>query len=538
MKNNLLVLALLLIALPGKSRIQIDSLKTVFYSLSEPYENRHQAGIDIITFYLGVQLDSALDIAEVFVDQAEVSGDKKSVVEAYQLYGKAAFFNRKSLAAFEYLDRSLILAKELADPVAIAHSHNLLGMVAAEIADYDEALLHFQTTYQLSVEKQDTNLMMISLNNLANLHTRLGHKEVAKEYFQKFLDLTELTNNAHYSAAGNLNMAILLRQMGEYDRAIDGLTKALLFFEEQGSTMNKALATSNLGEAYREKGDLVLALHFERLSHNLFHEVNSSLGVMNSTSNLGNTFLKLGEEDSARYYLNETWELSLNADDVEGMMSSSKDLFKFYDQIQEVEKADFFKEQFLKYEDSIKGLEVQQNMMESHLQFELQKQRKADGLLSQNRQLEKDNLAGAFYNSKRIWLWIGGGLLIALGLVIYFFSVIKKNKREQKALQAQIQLMAKTTNSGTEETPSQAGFERRIVMDRVDFKLNETDWAILETLFISPHFTNRELAEAISMSYEGVRSSLKKMYRCFLIEKTNGSQKVALVVKVIELSKA
>ena len=65
--------------------------------------------------------------------------------------------------------------------------------------------------------------------------------------------------------------------------------------------------------------------------------------------------------------------------------------------------------------------------------------------------------------------------------------------------------------------------------------LNPTDWKILNELFNNPALGNKDLADKVSLSVEGTRSSLGKMYRHFNI-KTARNQRFILVMEAVKAS--
>ena len=67
--------------------------------------------------------------------------------------------------------------------------------------------------------------------------------------------------------------------------------------------------------------------------------------------------------------------------------------------------------------------------------------------------------------------------------------------------------------------------------------LNDSDWSVLTLLCEKPTINNREISELVSLSFDGVRSSLRKMYRIFNIQNTNENQRMALVIKAFQISK-
>ena len=66
--------------------------------------------------------------------------------------------------------------------------------------------------------------------------------------------------------------------------------------------------------------------------------------------------------------------------------------------------------------------------------------------------------------------------------------------------------------------------------------LNKTDWNILLSLYNNPAISNPEIAKEISLSVDGVYSSLKKMYRLFNVKKGNENQRIAIVINAVRMS--
>ena len=66
-------------------------------------------------------------------------------------------------------------------------------------------------------------------------------------------------------------------------------------------------------------------------------------------------------------------------------------------------------------------------------------------------------------------------------------------------------------------------------------RLNDSDWKILTLLFENPLLTNREIADAIPLSYEGTSSSLRKMYKLFNLN-VKKNHKMNLILKATRIS--
>ena len=143
-------------------------------------------------------------------------------------------------------------------------------------------------------------------------------------------------------------------------------------------------------------------------------------------------------------------------------------------------------------------------------------------------------------NENRQLHWIvmslgGLSLLILVALVLRN----RKNRNERTKLLAEIEnlkeqgIALNTTELANTEDIS---LNKEKIEESVSAKLNETDWKIIDQIIKNPSISNNELSELVSLSVEGCRSSLKKMYRLFDIP-TSRTMKLNLVIKLIRLTK-
>ena len=69
----------------------------------------------------------------------------------------------------------------------------------------------------------------------------------------------------------------------------------------------------------------------------------------------------------------------------------------------------------------------------------------------------------------------------------------------------------------------------------INRKLNETDWKVLNLLLENPVITNKEIAEKVFMSVDGIGSSLRRMYEYFNIKESK-YKKISLLLEGIKIS--
>ena len=83
--------------------------------------------------------------------------------------------------------------------------------------------------------------------------------------------------------------------------------------------------------------------------------------------------------------------------------------------------------------------------------------------------------------------------------------------------------------------PNQFQLDRAKIEEDINRKLNETDWKVLNALLEDPVITNKEIADKVFMSVDGIGSSLRRMYDYFNIKESN-YKKISLILEGIKIS--
>lgn len=517
-----------------KAGNNIDSLNLVFNSLSEPYSERHRAAKTIINYHLDLESNCPMEIVEKFVSQSEKEGNKKDIIEAYQSFGKVANRNSFELKSLEYLQLSLEYASELAYPALMSTSHNLLGIAYLGMSNYGDALDHLHQAITLAKSVKDTIQTLNSLRILAGLYHRLGKHDFAILYGQRFFDLAERSKDQKQIALGHLALGMVFIQFDRNEEAIQNILKAIPYFESQGMLFRQIVALNSLGMAYREQGDMDLALFYGRESNRILSSLKEPFVIPGIFLSLGETYLENNEADSAYSYLQKEWTLARQSDDLTWKLGTSKLLYGYHKKVNENELALHFNELTIQFRDSIDHIAFEEGLSFNQLKFELDEQRVSDSIRYQK--IAKEKFTEGVRNKGEDFLQkgliIGSLFLVLFGGGFYVFKKVRGRNEKTK--------VTSNPGQGIAETHPEigSGINRIVVQEAIDFNLNETDWAILDALYENLGLTNKELAEEVGLGFEGVRSSLKKMYRDFQVEGSKHKLKSILIDKVKRISES
>jgi len=129
--------------------------------------------------------------------------------------------------------------------------------------------------------------------------------------------------------------------------------------------------------------------------------------------------------------------------------------------------------------------------------------------------------------------------LVVLGLWYYFKNKEKQYLIVQEELLLELESLKKKFSVQAVSTPIHdkelLTLDRLKIEKAINSKLGKSSWTILNLIFSNPSISNKELAKEVSLSLEGLSSSLRRMYQTFDIPATS-NKKVTLIIKAVRLS--
>lgn len=204
------------------------------------------------------------------------------------------------------LDQALALAKsamamkeKLGSRSEIGNTHNQLGLIYWDLADYPTAVEEFENAIEIATSLGDAELEGAALNNLGLVYDERGDYQRSLEQYRRALELNRASHfeRGEGDTLGNIGGVYLL--LGRFREALDYYQQALAISQRLGlkpaeadDRGNIALCRKGLGEMDASLADFDLALQIARLAGLSKEEADWRKGK-------GSTLVGLGKYDAA-----------------------------------------------------------------------------------------------------------------------------------------------------------------------------------------------------------------------------------------------
>jgi CHAT domain-containing protein/Tfp pilus assembly protein PilF/predicted negative regulator of RcsB-dependent stress response len=201
--------------------------------------------------------------------------------------------------ALELAQQALHMKEELGDHDEIGKTHNQLGLIYWERADYPAAIQHLQQAIEIASAVADKELEGSARNNLGLVFDERGDYKLSLEQYQRALDLHRSTHfeRGEGDTLGNIGGVYLL--LGKFREALPYYQQALAISERLGLKPASSDDLGNIALCLAGTGDINGALQsFDRAS-----KVAQDTGLTKEEADWhkgkGTTLVGLGRFDAA-----------------------------------------------------------------------------------------------------------------------------------------------------------------------------------------------------------------------------------------------
>lgn len=279
----------------------IDSLKN---SLANTDKSKDRIIIynDLSWEFLYKNIDSALYFVNKAEKIAEKYGDKQHVATSLQMKALVYEVSGKMEEAATLYIQCIKLNKEIENWNGVASGYNNLGVLFYIRGNNDKALDYFQKS--MKYEKQLGNLLGQGecLVNIGSIQLAKNQFNESKKTFLEAYNIFHELENKRLIPRAAINLYTIYRELGDLNYAENYLKESLKLYEETSDYSGMTTANAKMGELQLEKGNTSEALdHFYTAEKQA-----KSLGKVYELSNLyeilSESWKKMGDYEKALNY--------------------------------------------------------------------------------------------------------------------------------------------------------------------------------------------------------------------------------------------
>lgn len=301
------------------------------------------------------------------------------------MYKNLGFYTQ----ALEVLLNALIITEKMGDEELQSGILNGIGNVYKGQSNLEDALDAHTKALNIRLRLGNQDLLADSYNNIGLVYKKMDEPEQALYYFKKSLVIRQKTKHNRGRSFTYNNMGLLFINLGQPDSAIHYLEKSMRIKELRNDASELAIGFVNLGEAYLVKKE------YDRAEK----KFNLALEYIKHDENLGVRLEALRGLSELNYATGKV--------DLAYQLLRQHDMLE--DSIYERDNRRIIRELQASYKLQKSELEISQ----------LEQQRRVQELELQNYQLERNSF----------FLILGGIGVIAILLLMRFYSVSKFNRK-------------------------------------------------------------------------------------------------------------
>jgi len=341
---------------------------------------------DTANYYLKrYSFDTALICYNLTINAIPKNADieqQKKLVEAYNKLANIYFFISDYRMAYDLSIKRLLICEKYNFVDEKLQTFINIGVVYTSVKQYDIAKQYYLNALELC---NDSNKIILILNNLGANEMEIGNNENAIYYINKSMQISKRHNDAYLH-----------------------------------------LILNNIASYYQKKKQYDSAFHYFRLSldHTL---INNNIEVeVNNLSDLGKLFFEVNKIDSALHYINLSNKIAMENKFLRILSDNYRTLSKIEKSKGRFENSLHLHETYTNLKDSIFNAGVFGSINLLQRQYEVSKTNQQIEELVIEKQL-KENIIR--YQNIILYIIISVSLLMGFAL----FLIISKNKKLKKA---------------------------------------------------------------------------------------------------------
>ncbi len=238
-------------------------------------------------------------------------------IYALLMLGKIARINTKYDKAIGLYQKAFELARDNNKIGFEIYSLNMIGVVYRRMDAVKSALEYHYKALQIAlseknITKEIEENIAISNNSIGNIYLLLEKPGLAKQHFEKALEIEKKYNNKLGLAINYQNIGSIFEERDNYEMAMNYYKKSLAYNDTIHSLVGKIICNTSIGNLYLKENKPKLALKIIKPNVKLAEKLGDKYYISSVYTDFARALINIGQTKKAKEYLLKSLKISNN----------------------------------------------------------------------------------------------------------------------------------------------------------------------------------------------------------------------------------
>jgi CHAT domain-containing protein/Tfp pilus assembly protein PilF len=255
-------------------------------------------------------LDQALELADQALHIKEELGDHDEIGKTHNQLGLIYWERADYSPAIQHFQKAIEIASTIPDKELEGSAHNNLGLVFDERGEYTHSLEHYQRALELHQASHFERGEGDTLGNIGGIYLLLGKFREALPYYRRALEISDRLGLKPASSDDLGNIALCLAGTGDIDEALATYDRALQVARETSLTKEEADWHRGKGTIFVGLGRYDAALREYAAAEQVYERSRLQRELVEGLNDAGGVYELLGDTAAAETRFNRALHLA------------------------------------------------------------------------------------------------------------------------------------------------------------------------------------------------------------------------------------